>query len=366
MWVCCEFSKERQCSGNFVCAVRLFEERNVLWGELKVNSTDGGIEVLGVRRSDNGGSNAFGEMPGKRSFGHGDSKALGKRGNPCDRFQIVFLRLVVFGANDHVRLGTLRAAFPARVREVPTGKGRIRHERNAVLPRNRNEVTLVLPVNEVVVVLQCGKKRQPVTLRTDLHVVELVAVHRRSSDGANLAGLDERVECLHRLLDRGFVVEAVDLVEVEVVRPKAAKRPFDFPLYCRLRQMTVVKIHLGGDNDFVPGNTARLDRVSKEFLARSVRVAVGGVEEVDAQVERMADHLRRLFLRQSPKVEILGSLSVRHTADADAADLDVRFAEFHVFHGIFLSVRYCPRRAGSWILAKRSTHFSCRKKGSFS
>src|SRR4029453_10992506 len=56
---------------------------------------------------------------------------------------------------------------------------------------------------------------------------ELPGVHARRADVARLAGPHDVVEGLHRLLDRGLVVPAVDLVEVDVVGPQPTQRVVD-------------------------------------------------------------------------------------------------------------------------------------------
>ena len=52
-------------------------------------------------------------------------------------------------------------------------------------------------------------------------------VHRGRTDVASLARLDDVVQRLHRLLDRRVRVEAVDLVEVDVVRAEPSQRCVD-------------------------------------------------------------------------------------------------------------------------------------------
>ena len=159
-------------------------------------------------------------------------------------------------------------------------------------------------------VLERGEKRQAVSLRHDLHVVELVAVHRGGSDGADLSGLDQLVKRRHRLFDRSRVVKSVDLVQVQVIRPEPSERSLYLPCNRILGEMSVVEVDLGGENDLVARNAKRLQGGAKVFLARAMRVAVGGVEEVDAEIERVRDHLRRLFQGERPRLEVVGRLAV--------------------------------------------------------
>lgn len=57
-----------------------------------------------------------------------------------------------------------------------------------------------------------------------LELGELPRPHRRRAQVAHLPRADDVVEGLHRLLDRHVVVEPVEVVDVDVVRPEPAQR----------------------------------------------------------------------------------------------------------------------------------------------
>src|SRR5437764_585127 len=63
-----------------------------------------------------------------------------------------------------------------------------------------------------------ARRRPAVTFRDMLGLGELPRVHAARADVAGLAGLHHVVQRLHRLLDRGLEVPAMDLVEVDVVQ----------------------------------------------------------------------------------------------------------------------------------------------------
>ena len=96
---------------------------------------------------------------------------------------------------------------------------------------------------------------------------------------------------LERLLDRRVVVPAVDLVQVDVVGAEPAQAGVDLGHDRLARQPGAVRarahpaVDLGGDHDFVAPREVG-QRTADDLLAGAVRVDVGGVEEVDAQVER--------------------------------------------------------------------------------
>jgi hypothetical protein len=83
-------------------------------------------------------------------------------------------------------------------------------------------LALLLPRQQVVLILHGHEGRPAVAVGRVLHGGELPGPHRGGAEVADLAGLDEVVQGFHGLLDRGLRVEAVDLVEVDspVRRPR--------------------------------------------------------------------------------------------------------------------------------------------------
>ena len=102
-----------------------------------------------------------------------------------------------------------------------------RHDRDSLVDALRDHLPLLLAVHQVVVVLHRDEPCPAVPCRDRLGLRELPRVHAARADVARLAGADDVVERLHRLLDRRRVVEAVDLVEVDVVEPEALQRRVD-------------------------------------------------------------------------------------------------------------------------------------------
>ena len=78
----------------------------------------------------------------------------------------------------------------------------------------------------------------------------------------------------------------------------------------------IVAVQLGGEHDVV---AAALDRLGDDLLRLAPRVDVGGVDEVDAGVERGVDHVDRLVVvGVAPRAE-------HHRPEAEGADLHARF-----------------------------------------
>jgi len=115
-------------------------------------------------------------------------------------------------------------------------------------------------------------------------------------DGPNMGGLSRKhvVQGLHRLLDGRVRVEAVDLVEVDVVGTEAGEAVVDLRHDHLTGQARAVgsgphpAVDLGREHDVVPaGEVAQ--RLADDLLAGTVGVDVGGVEEGDPGVQRLSD-----------------------------------------------------------------------------
>jgi hypothetical protein len=78
---------------------------------------------------------------------------------------------------------------------------------------------------------------------------ELPRGHRARAQVARLAGSDDVVERLHRLLERRVRVEAVDLVEVDVVEAEPLERRVDCRQNVLARESPAVRARRGGMED---------------------------------------------------------------------------------------------------------------------
>ena len=126
---------------------------------------------------------------------------------------------------------------------------------------------------------------------------ELPGVHGRGAEIAHLASLHHVVEGFERLLPRGRVVVAVDLVQVDVVRAEPAQRMVDLGHDRLAGQAAAVGswshrvAQFGGDDDGVAIGEV-LECAAEDLLAGAVGVHVRCVEEVDPRLERVLDQRR--------------------------------------------------------------------------
>ena len=113
----------------------------------------------------------------------------------------------------------------------------------------------------------------------------------------------------------------MDDVEVEVVRAKAFQGAFYLAADRFAGKVSLVEIDFGGKHHFVPCDIA-LYRPAEILLARPCRIAVGGVEEINAEIEGVFyDGLARIGI-QRPRVHIARRIAETHAAEAEPRHLD--------------------------------------------
>ena len=157
-----------------------------------------------------------------------------------------------------------------------------------------HHLALFFAIEQVVVVLHGDEARPAVQVGEIERLGELPGVHGRRADVAHLAGLDHVVQRFERLFDGRFVVPAVNLVEVDVVGLEAAQALVELEEDRFAREAAAVglvahdAVDLGGDDDgFAAG--VGLEEAAEDLFAVAAGVDVGGVEEIDAEIEGLAE-----------------------------------------------------------------------------
>ncbi len=136
------------------------------------------------------------------------------------------------------------------------------------------------------------------------HLLELPGIHARRAEVERLAGFDDIVQRLAGLFDGRVLVEAMDLVEVDVIDAEALEAGVDGGHDVLAREAAVVGrvAHgvedLGGNHQLFAAGLELAQQLAGDALALAERVDVGGIEEVDAGFDGAADEgLAPLLLR---------------------------------------------------------------------
>ncbi|CAM5663911.1 hypothetical protein SVIOM74S_09899 [Streptomyces violarus] len=242
----------------------------------------------------------------------------------------------------------------SRVRR-PRAKGAPGQHADALVRAQGQHLALLLAVEEVVVVLHGDEAGPTVQPGGVLGLGELPGVHRTRPDVTDLAGLDDVVQGLHRLLDRGMRVEAVDLVEVDVVGAEPGEALVELAEDGLAGQSAAVgpgahpAVHLRREHDLVTaGEVAQ--GPADDLLAGAVGVDVRRVEEVDPRLDRLPDQRARGLLVEGPLVPAPVRQAVGHAPQTDPRHVQARRTELHVLHRccsclreVFQTERTCSR-----------------------
>lgn len=170
------------------------------------------------------------------------------------------------------------------------------------------------------------KRAQPFCCWSASALGKLSSMHGRGADIARFAGFHHLVQRFERLFNRGGIVPAVDLQQVDIVHPETAQAVVDGAQDLRpgksFRQIADLVIHLGGDNHLVTaGKVAQ--GAANDLFAAAVGVAICGIEEVDAAFNGVLDkraaalfRKRRACLPRSGSPKVMQPRQSRETRKA--------------------------------------------------
>ncbi len=105
-----------------------------------------------------------------------------------------------------------------------------------------------------------------------------------------------------RLLDRRDGIEAVDLIEIDVVELQPLQAAGDLIHDMAARQADGVRAgagaaaHFGGDDHVLARDLEIAQRLAEQHLGLALGIDVGGVDEIDAGFQRAGDERGRALL----------------------------------------------------------------------
>ena len=119
-----------------------------------------------------------------------------------------------------------------------------------------------------------------------------------------MAVAHQLVERAHRFLDRRSRIEAMNLIQVDVLQLHPLQARLDAVHDVTTRRTTRIGAlahvaeHLGRDHDVFARDLQVLQRLTGNLFRQSARVHVGRVDEIDNTVDRLADQPLGIALLQ--------------------------------------------------------------------
>ena len=202
-----------------------FFERGYLFGcEFDGECGYGVGEVIWFGCADDGrGDDGLAQHPREGEGCAGDAAFFGELAEAVYYFFVGVFRLGVDRFAELVGFGALGCFGLPGAGEFAAGEWAPGDDADAFGFAEAHHLALFFAVEEVVVVLHRDEARPVVEVCDVEGLGELPGVHGGGADVADFAGFDDVVESFHGLFDGGFVVPAMDLVEVDVVGLEAAK-----------------------------------------------------------------------------------------------------------------------------------------------
>ena len=179
------------------------------------------IQIAGLGGPHDGGRHPSGPLPGQGDLLHLRPVLVRQLRHPGHDGHVLLLRPVILAHGHPVRPAAQGVRRPGPPGEVSRRQGAVGHQAHAHLFADGDQLPLVLPVEQVIVVLHGLEPGPAVVPGDELHVVKLIAIHGRGSQGPDLARLHQVVQGLHGLLHGGVIVKAVDDVQVQIVGAQA-------------------------------------------------------------------------------------------------------------------------------------------------
>src|SRR5712691_2240191 len=137
----------------------------------------------------------------------------------------------------------------------------------------------------------------------------------------------------------------MDLIKIDVIHSE----PLQAGVYCRddrfARETAGVgpiapgeKHFRGHDQLVTPAHLAQ--GATDDLFARAVGINVGGVEEINSEIQGARDERPALLFVQTPGMTAALRHAVGHATEAEPRDFESGFSESGVFHRVL----YAPRR----------------------
>ena len=174
-----------------------------------------------------------------------------------------------------------------------------------------------------------------------LHPFQLPGKNRRGSDVAGFAALDDIVQGLHDFFHRRIGIQAVDLIDINVVQAQPFQAVVDFRHDILAGQAAAVgparthfKIDFRRHDDFIAVQTKIADIPAGDFLTGPHLIDIGRIEIIDAQFNGPLENGLAVFIIFRPREDavFLSRFTETHHTQANAGHVHPCIAKFYIFH----------------------------------
>jgi diguanylate cyclase len=262
---------------NRVRPVRRLQTGHLLPGQRHLHRRDRVVDVARPGRPhDRRAHHRLAEQPRQRDLSRWHVTLAGDRADHVDDVEV---GVVVHRVGERVAAGPDRVplATPlAGAGQQPARQRAPRDHAHPLVQAERDHLPLLLPVDQVVVVLHRHEPGPARLLGGVLGLRELPGVHAGGPDVARLTGPNHVVQRLHGLRDRRLVVPTVDLIEVDVVGAQPAQRRVDAGEDVLAGQSLVVgtrprrEVDLGGEHVVLAVREELGEQPAGDLLAHAV------------------------------------------------------------------------------------------------
>src|SRR5580698_1884542 len=182
--------------------------------------------------------------------------------------------------------------------------------------------------------------RPPITFADIDGFLQMPSREIRRRDITHLPFTDKLIERIQRLFHRSQRVEAVHMIDIDIVGLQPLQAAFDLLRQMDARRTSVVRPFTKRkgrlSRNQKTGTWQVLDCLAQNLLGKPLRVDISGIKKVDASFHTKIDETRSLrHIRRTPSAEKLITATESRRAKAKHGDLKTTSAKLSKFHSGF-------------------------------
>ena len=223
--------------------------------------------------------------------------------------------------------------------QEPPCKWAPHHNAHALILDHRHNLALQLAPGDGVIGLHGLEAGETAPLGDPLRLHDLPGRKIGAADRAHQPARDAIVERAHGLLQRGDGIEAVDLVEIDIIELQSFQAAGDLVHDMAARQADGIgtgpgaRAHLGGDDEAFARDLEIGERLTEHHFRAALGINIGRVDEIHPRLQRAGDQRGGVGLVELADIApIAGAAVERHGPEADFRDELAGAAERAIAH----------------------------------